>query len=227
MQSHIVQPIATHHDKGAEVKSWDHSSSKKIPVAGFKAEEISKQERVGWRWKWGRIWMQSQESAEEVLEGSKNPTLHLQLRTWARRSSGWRFGDQLIFFPPRAGNIRGSFLHLQHLAQSLGRSQDSINVHWVETRSKWMWKAMIRNLDVIWQTMRRRRGLLLGGVTCSEGHFREIGLAACGGWNQGEKNWMQASTKNSSIISSKKKLNSGMGYRAVRMAMWLDKQLQR
>ena len=45
---------------------------------------------------------------------------------------------------------------------------------------------MMRNLDVIWQTMRRCRGLLLGGVTCSEGHLREIGLAICGGWNQGE-----------------------------------------
>jgi len=62
---------------------------------------------------------------------------------------------------------------------------------------------------------------------CSEGHFREIGLAACGGWEQGERNWMHASTKNSSTISSKKKLNSGMGYRTVRMAMQLDKQLQR
>lgn len=41
---------------------------------------------------------------------------------------------------------------------------------------------MIRNLDVIWQTMGSRRSLLFREVTCSEGHFREIGLAACGGW---------------------------------------------
>lgn len=40
---------------------------------------------------------------------------------------------------------------------------------------------MIRNLDVIWQTMGSRRSLLPRGVTCSEVHFTEIGLAACGG----------------------------------------------
>lgn len=74
-------------------------------------------------------------------------------------------------------------------------------------------KPWLRNLDVIWQTTGSRRSLLLGGVTCSEGHFREVGLAACRGCNQGERNWRQESTKNSFTISNKKNLDSGKGCR--------------
>lgn len=98
--------------------------------------------------------------------------------------------------------------HTYSPSAGAGTKQNSINVHWVETRSKWMWKAMIRNLDVIWQTMGSRRSFLLGGLTCSEVHFREIGLAACGGWSQRERNWRQESSKN-----PHKQVHSGMGYR--------------
>lgn len=55
--------------------------------------------------------------------------------------------------------------------------------------------------------------MLLRGVTCSEVHFREIGLAACGGWSQGERNWRQESTRIPGTVSNKKQLNPGMGSR--------------
>lgn len=76
---------------------------------------------------------------------------------------------------------------------------------------------MIRNLDVIWQTMGSRRSLLLRGMTCSEVHFREIGLAACGGMEP-KREKLEAR-----ILQESTRSNCTQGW-AVGMAM--RKQLQ-
>lgn len=181
-------------------------------------EVILKQERGGWRWKWESSWTQSQEGAKEVPEKSKNPPSYLQQWVWVGRNAGWRCGDQLLFFSfPKGRKHPGFSFTLTMPSAGAGMKQDSINVHWVETRSKWMWKAMIRNLDVIWQTMGSRRSLLLRGMTCSEVHFREIGLAACGGMEP-KREKLEAR-----ILQESTRSNCTQGW-AVGMAM--RKQLQ-